>query len=116
MSRINAFAVAADTVIAAGPRKSNQELFREFEWMIDELHGCGDALIPEARRVSPDSLRRAAASGRRWWAIRTREGGHATGATAALMDSLARGGRRQIAMVTLWGGVPGMLDSTRAPR
>jgi len=31
---------------AAGPRKSNQELFREFEWMIDELHGCGDALIP----------------------------------------------------------------------
>ncbi len=38
--------IAADTVIAAGPRKSNQELFREFEWMIDELHGCGDALIP----------------------------------------------------------------------
>ena len=38
--------VAADSVIAAGPRKSNQELFREFEWMIDELHGCGDALIP----------------------------------------------------------------------
>jgi 2,4-dienoyl-CoA reductase (NADPH2) len=36
----------ADTVIAAGPRKANQELFREFEWMIDELHGCGDALIP----------------------------------------------------------------------
>ena len=24
--------------IAAGPRKANQELFREFEWMIDE-HG-----------------------------------------------------------------------------
>jgi len=38
--------IAADTVIAAGPRKSNQELFREFEWMIDELHGCGDALVP----------------------------------------------------------------------
>jgi len=38
--------IEADTVIAAGPRKSNQELFREFEWMIDELHGCGDALIP----------------------------------------------------------------------
>jgi len=36
----------ADMVIAAGPRKANQELFREFEWMIDELHGCGDALIP----------------------------------------------------------------------
>jgi 2,4-dienoyl-CoA reductase (NADPH2) len=38
--------IPADSVIAAGPRKANQELFREFEWMIDELHGCGDALIP----------------------------------------------------------------------
>jgi 2,4-dienoyl-CoA reductase (NADPH2) len=38
--------LAADTVIAAAPRKSNQELFGEFEWMIDELHGCGDALMP----------------------------------------------------------------------
>ena len=38
--------VAADTVIAATPRKSNQELFQEFEWTIDELHGCGDALVP----------------------------------------------------------------------
>jgi 2,4-dienoyl-CoA reductase (NADPH2) len=38
--------VAADTVIAAGPRKSNQELFRDFEWMVDELHGCGDAIMP----------------------------------------------------------------------
>jgi 2,4-dienoyl-CoA reductase (NADPH2) len=38
--------VPADTVVAAAPRKSNQELFREFEWMIDELHGCGDALLP----------------------------------------------------------------------
>jgi 2,4-dienoyl-CoA reductase (NADPH2) len=38
--------VPADTVIAAGPRKSNQEMFRDFEWMIDELHGCGDAIMP----------------------------------------------------------------------
>ena len=38
--------VPADTVIAASPRKSNQELFQEFEWMIDELHGCGDAIMP----------------------------------------------------------------------
>jgi 2,4-dienoyl-CoA reductase (NADPH2) len=38
--------VAADTVIATAPRRSNQELFQEFEWMIDEVHGCGDALIP----------------------------------------------------------------------
>jgi 2,4-dienoyl-CoA reductase (NADPH2) len=36
----------ADSVVAAGPRKSNQELFTEFEWMVDELHGCGDALMP----------------------------------------------------------------------
>ena len=49
--------VAADTVIAAGPRKSNQELFREFEWMIDELHGCGDAHhAPRARRRDPGGL------------------------------------------------------------
>ena len=39
-------AIAADTVIAASPRRSNQELFADFEWMVDELHGCGDALMP----------------------------------------------------------------------
>ena len=38
--------IPADTVIAAAPRRSNQELFGEFEWMVDELHGCGDALMP----------------------------------------------------------------------
>lgn len=38
--------ILATTVIAAGPRRSNQDMFREFEWMIDELYGCGDALIP----------------------------------------------------------------------
>jgi 2,4-dienoyl-CoA reductase (NADPH2) len=38
--------LSADTVIAAAPRRSNQELFHEFEWMIDEVHGCGDALVP----------------------------------------------------------------------
>jgi len=38
--------VEADTVIAASPRKSNQALFHEFEFMVDELHGAGDALIP----------------------------------------------------------------------
>jgi 2,4-dienoyl-CoA reductase (NADPH2) len=38
--------IPVDTVIAAGPRRSNQELFAEFEWMVDELHGCGDALMP----------------------------------------------------------------------
>jgi 2,4-dienoyl-CoA reductase (NADPH2) len=38
--------VAADSVIAAAPRRPSQALFAEFEWMIDELHGCGDALVP----------------------------------------------------------------------
>jgi 2,4-dienoyl-CoA reductase (NADPH2) len=38
--------VAADTVIAASPRVPNQQLFHDLEWMIDELHGCGDALVP----------------------------------------------------------------------
>lgn len=38
--------VLADTVLLAAPRKPNHELFHEFEWMIDELHGVGDALIP----------------------------------------------------------------------
>jgi len=36
----------ADTVIAAVTRRPNQELFHELEWMIDELHGCGDSLVP----------------------------------------------------------------------
>jgi 2,4-dienoyl-CoA reductase (NADPH2) len=37
--------VAADSVIAAAPRRPSQALFAEFEWMVDELHGCGDALV-----------------------------------------------------------------------
>ena len=36
----------ADTVIAASPRRGNQELFQEFEFMVDELHGAGDVLVP----------------------------------------------------------------------
>lgn len=38
--------LAADTVVSTGPRRPNQELFHELEWMIDEVHGCGDALVP----------------------------------------------------------------------
>jgi len=45
-ARGGARVIPADTVIAAAPRRPNQELFHEFEWMIDELHGCGDALVP----------------------------------------------------------------------
>lgn len=36
----------ADTVVSTGPRRPSQELFHELEWMIDEVHGCGDALVP----------------------------------------------------------------------
>jgi 2,4-dienoyl-CoA reductase (NADPH2) len=36
----------ADTVIAATPRQANQELLDGLEWMIDELYGCGDAIMP----------------------------------------------------------------------
>ena len=36
----------ADTVIAASPVRGSQELFAELEWSIDELHGCGDAMVP----------------------------------------------------------------------
>ncbi len=35
----------ADMVVVSGPRKSNHDLFHEFQWMIDELHGAGDAVI-----------------------------------------------------------------------
>jgi len=38
--------LVADTVVLATPRRPNHELFHEFEWMIDELYGVGDALIP----------------------------------------------------------------------
>ncbi|MCK0506531.1 MULTISPECIES: FAD-dependent oxidoreductase [Aromatoleum] len=37
--------VEADTVIVSGPRKANHDLFHEFQWMVDELHGAGDAVI-----------------------------------------------------------------------
>jgi 2,4-dienoyl-CoA reductase (NADPH2) len=38
--------IAADTVIQADGAIPAHPMFHEFEWMIDELHGVGDALIP----------------------------------------------------------------------
>jgi 2,4-dienoyl-CoA reductase (NADPH2) len=38
--------VPADTVIQADGVAPAHPLFHEFEWMIDEVHGCGDALVP----------------------------------------------------------------------
>jgi 2,4-dienoyl-CoA reductase (NADPH2) len=36
----------ADSVILAGELAPAHALLREFEWMVDELHGVGDALVP----------------------------------------------------------------------
>jgi 2,4-dienoyl-CoA reductase (NADPH2) len=36
----------ADTVIFADGAKPAHAMFHEFEWMVDELHGVGDAMIP----------------------------------------------------------------------
>lgn len=38
--------IEADMVIAASPSCGNQELIADLEWSIDELHGCGDCLVP----------------------------------------------------------------------
>jgi 2,4-dienoyl-CoA reductase (NADPH2) len=38
--------IPADTIIAASPRKANNGLMIDFEWMIDELYSCGDAVLP----------------------------------------------------------------------
>ncbi len=37
--------VATDMVLVSAPRLANHDLFHEFQWMIDELHGAGDAVI-----------------------------------------------------------------------
>jgi 2,4-dienoyl-CoA reductase (NADPH2) len=37
--------IEADTVIAAGPMVPNQDLWNDFQWMVDELHGAGDANV-----------------------------------------------------------------------
>jgi 2,4-dienoyl-CoA reductase (NADPH2) len=38
--------IPADSVIVSSPRKANHDLFHEFQWMVDELHGGGDATVP----------------------------------------------------------------------
>src|SRR5574337_288011 len=38
--------IGADSVILAAATAPAHELLHEFEWMIDELHGAGDALVP----------------------------------------------------------------------
>ena len=37
--------IPTDMVVVSGPRLANHDLFQEFQWMIDELHGAGDAVI-----------------------------------------------------------------------
>ena len=36
----------ADTIIAASPAVPAQDLVHAFEWMVDEVHPCGDAITP----------------------------------------------------------------------
>jgi len=38
--------IAADTVVAAWPVVPAQQLIHSFEWMVDEVHPCGDAVTP----------------------------------------------------------------------
>ena len=38
--------IPADSVILAAEMAPAHALFGEFEWMVDELHGVGDAVIP----------------------------------------------------------------------
>lgn len=42
----NEVLLPADTVIAAGPRKSRQDLVHQVEFMVDETHIIGDAIAP----------------------------------------------------------------------
>jgi 2,4-dienoyl-CoA reductase (NADPH2) len=48
----NVTVLPADAVVVATPRKANHELFHAFEWMIDELHGCGDSLLPRGMAIA----------------------------------------------------------------
>ncbi|MCF8199673.1 MAG: FAD-dependent oxidoreductase, partial [Sulfuritalea sp.] len=38
--------IPCDSVLVSSPRKANHDLFHEFQWMVDELHGGGDATVP----------------------------------------------------------------------
>jgi 2,4-dienoyl-CoA reductase (NADPH2) len=42
----NARVLPADTIIAASPSVPAQDLVHAFEWMVDEVHPCGDAITP----------------------------------------------------------------------
>lgn len=68
----------------------------------------GATFIPDSMRTTPAAVAAAARGGRRWWGLRTRHGGISSAAGAALMDSLARGGRDHLDMVTIWAGQPAM--------
>ncbi len=48
----NARVIPADTVIAASPAVPAQELIHAFEWMVDEVHPCGDAVTPRGLGVA----------------------------------------------------------------
>jgi hypothetical protein len=74
----------------------------------------GAVFIPDSLRLVPDSLEALSVRGQRWWGLRTRHGGIPSDQGAMLMDSLAKGPRAQLDMVTLWAGTPGMTTSLEA--
>ncbi len=73
----------------------------------------GSDLVPDSLRIGLDVVRASAAAGERWWGVRTREAHRAGDRPAALFDSLARGGKREGGVVTLWAGQPGMMPAGR---
>ncbi len=44
--------IAADTIVAASPAAPAQDLIHAFEWMVDEVHPCGDAVTPRGLGVA----------------------------------------------------------------
>ena len=38
--------IAADSIVLAGPRRPNQELYNDFLWMVDEIYMAGDVHAP----------------------------------------------------------------------
>jgi 2,4-dienoyl-CoA reductase (NADPH2) len=44
--------IAGDTIVAASPAAPAQDLIHAFEWMVDEVHPCGDAVTPRGLGVA----------------------------------------------------------------
>jgi len=62
----------------------------------------GAALVPEAARVSADSLERMAARGERWWGVTVHKAGLDGAAAAARFDALAAAPAESLGLVRVW--------------